>query len=85
VLLTLAFLRLVTQMKSGWDGARLFIIVLCIVGFTGYSWYINWQYEVQFATNAFAKADALTLWGTSIRVTNPLVGSPFNYSPWSSR
>jgi hypothetical protein len=77
VLLTLAFLRLVTQMKSGWDGARLCIIVLCIVGFTGYSWYINWQYDVQFATNAFAKADALTLWGTSIRVTNPLVGSAF--------
>jgi hypothetical protein len=78
VLLTLAFLRLVTEIKGGGDIVKLVIVVLCICGFTAYSWHINWQYEVQFATNEFAKADALMFWGnTPIRVTNPLMGSAF--------
>lgn len=77
VLLTLAFLRKVGDMRHFLDGVKLFFIIVCILGFTAFSWYINWQYEVQFVTNEFSRADSLTFLGHNVGHTNPMVGSAF--------
>ena len=79
VMLTLAFLRKITEEeKSGWDYAKIAMILLFIVGFTCFSWYINWQYEKEFVTTEFALADAQTFFfGMNVGTTNPAVGSAF--------
>ena len=41
------------------------------------STYINWQYDVQNMTTAFAKADAITVGSMPLRDINPLIGGSF--------
>jgi hypothetical protein len=77
VLLTLAFLRKVSEEKHGWDYIKILFIILFIFGFTGFSWYINWQYEIQFVTNEFALADKQFFFNHNVGTSNPLVGSAF--------
>lgn len=41
------------------------------------SWNINIQYDIQFASNAFAKADAIPVFHTTVGALNPIMGGAF--------
>lgn len=52
-------------------------LIVFMVFIAGLSWFINVQYDVQFASIAFAKADAIPLFGTTIGTLNPIIGGAF--------
>lgn len=79
VLLTLAFLRLSQEEKNAGVFVKLSLIFLFILGFTGFSWYLNWQYEIQFMSIEYNSVDLLNNFlGGNVGTTNPVVGSAFN-------
>src|SRR5258708_2715668 len=39
--------------------------------------FLNWQYDIQFASNSFAKADAQYIFGLSVGTLNPIIGGAF--------
>ena len=41
------------------------------------SWLINWQYNIVYQTDAFAKADNYQMFSVSVGAINPVVGSAF--------
>ncbi len=52
-------------------------LIICLVFLALLSTYINWQYDVQNATDAFAKADAITVGTMPLKSINPLIGGSF--------
>jgi len=52
-------------------------LIICLVFLALLSTYINWQYDVQNATDAFAKADAILVAGVPLGNVNPLIGGSF--------
>src|SRR5258708_22460131 len=41
------------------------------------SWLINWQYNIVYQTNAFAKAESIAIFGVLVGSVNPIIGSAF--------
>src|SRR5258708_2322752 len=41
------------------------------------SWLINWQYNIVYQTDAFAKSDGYQLFSVSVGAINPVIGSAF--------
>jgi hypothetical protein len=41
------------------------------------SWFINWQYDIVYGTQAFARADSQQIFGILIGSVNPIIGSAF--------
>lgn len=41
------------------------------------SWLINWQYNIVYGTQAFAKADSQQIFGVLVGSVNPVIGSAF--------
>lgn len=75
-MLLLAIMRMVKsgKTKSGWTMFGLFSFMLFIALL---SWGINWQYDVQNASNAFAKADAIQIASLTLKSLNPIIGGAF--------
>lgn len=77
-MLLLAIMRMVKsgKTKSGWTMFGLFSFMLFIALL---SWGINWQYDIQNASNAFAKADAIQIasTGLTLKSLNPIIGGAF--------
>lgn len=77
LMLLMALTRLVNQekKKSGWVTFGLLMFMSFIVLL---SWYINWQYDTQYASTAFAKADAVVVYQSiTIGSINPIIGGAF--------
>lgn len=64
--------------RSAWLTAFLVFALLLI---SSLSWFINWQYDIVFSSQTFAKADQIqihTMWNTTnIGSLNPLIGGAF--------
>lgn len=43
------------------------------------SWFINWQYDIVFASTTFATADKIVVFNTTIGGLNPLIGGAFPF------
>jgi len=75
-MLLLAITRMIKQgkTKSWWvvGGLLLFMAFIAAI-----SWDINYQYDVQFASDAFAKADSIKILGTTMGQLNPIMGGAF--------
>src|SRR5258708_39675148 len=41
------------------------------------SWLINWQYDIVYQTNSFAKAENIAIFGVLVGSVNPIIGSAF--------
>src|SRR5258706_2091564 len=41
------------------------------------SWLVNWQYDIVYQTNAFAKAENIAIFGVLVGAVNPVIGSAF--------
>lgn len=41
------------------------------------SWFVNWQYDIVYQTNAFAKAENMQLFSVTVGSINPVIGSAF--------
>src|SRR5260221_5999500 len=41
------------------------------------SWLVNWQYDIVYQTNAFAKAESYQLFSVTVGSINPVIGSAF--------
>jgi hypothetical protein len=41
------------------------------------SWFINWQYDIVYGTQAFARADGQQIFGVLVGSVNPIIGSAF--------
>lgn len=55
--------------KSGLIAGLVFLALLSV--------YVNWQYDIQNATTAFAKADAVQVFGMPLGNLNPFIGGSF--------
>ena len=56
-------------------GFLLFAMVLI----SALSWFINWQYDIVFASTTFANADKIVVFNTTIGSLNPLIGGAFPF------
>ncbi len=80
LMLLFALTRMIRQGKKN-TGTK--IGILLFMGFiAGLSWLINWQYDMEFANNTFARADATTInvfvQRISIGSLNPIIGGAFS-------
>lgn len=72
----LAITRMVREGKT-----RSFFVMLGLLLFLFFiavlSGFINWQYDVEYASTTFGKADSIALFGTSVGALNPAIGGSF--------
>lgn len=62
------------QKKNGWVLAGLLLFMAAIAGL---SWFINWQYDIQFASSSFNKANEQMIGSVSVGTLNPIIGGCF--------
>lgn len=76
-MLLLAITRMIKQGKTK-DGWTMFGLVTFMAIIALLSWGINWQYDIQNASSAFAKADAVNMFGViRLENLNPIIGGAF--------
>lgn len=76
-MLLLAMTRMIKSGKTkSWGVMTGLIFFMALIA--ALSWGINWQYNVVFASSTFAKADAITVYGTlTVGGINPIIGGAF--------
>ncbi len=74
VLVSIAVLK---EINHGSPKRRLIGYWAFIVFVMGLSWFVNWQYNIVYGTQAFAKADSQHIFGVAIGAINPVIGSAF--------
>lgn len=75
VLLTVAIVKKMERNERGW--ASYLLLWSFVFAIMALSWFINWQYNVQYATSEFMRADNQAIFGASVGAINPLIGSAF--------
>src|SRR5216683_3019116 len=79
LMLLYALTRMIRRGEKAWGTKAGILLFMAFI--SGLSWLINWQYDKEFASNAFAKADAISvnfLFHTvSIGSLNPVIGGAF--------
>lgn len=76
-MLLLALTRMIKQGKRK-NGGVMFGLLAFMALIAALSWFINIQYNIEFASNAFAKADSVSLYGwTTVGGINPIIGGAF--------
>lgn len=77
LMLLLAITRMIRQGKAKSRGT-MFGLLAFMAFIALLSWGINWQYNIQFASGAFAKADAVQIYGPlTVGGINPIIGGAF--------
>lgn len=76
-MLLLAIMRMIRSGKTKSTGTMIGLIAFTLF-IALLSWGINWQYNLEFSSNAFAKADAVNVFGwTTVGRLNPIIGGAF--------
>src|SRR2546425_313120 len=71
-------MSLIVAIKYKRSGLLVTFLVCALLLISGLSWFINWQYNIVFASSMFAKADGIiTFNGLSIGTLNPIIGGAF--------
>src|SRR5256885_3494925 len=71
-------MSLIVAIKYKRSGFLVTFLVCALLLISGLSWFINWQYNIVFASSMFAKADGIiTVNGLSIGTLNPIIGGAF--------
>src|SRR5215469_8794110 len=80
LMLLLALTRMIKRGEKGIGTKTGIILFMAFIA--GLSWLINWQYDTQFASDAFAKADGtsinLIFRSVSVGALNPVLGGAFS-------
>jgi len=80
LMLLLALTRMIKRGEKGIGTKTGIILFMAFIA--GLSWLINWQYDTQFASDAFAKADGtsinLLFRSVSVGALNPVLGGAFS-------
>jgi hypothetical protein len=74
VLVSIAVLK---ALNSGTKKRHLLGYWAFIVFVMALSWLINWQYNIVYGTQAFARADSQQIFGVLVGSVNPIIGSAF--------
>ncbi len=74
VLVSIAVLK---EMNRGTKKRHLLGYWAFILFVMALSWFVNWQYNIVYSTQAFARADSQQLFNVSIGSVNPIIGSAF--------
>src|SRR5260370_24387175 len=74
VLVSIAVLK---EMNRGTKQRHLIGYWVFIVFVMALSWLINWQYNIVYQTQAFARADSQQIFGVLVGSINPIIGSAF--------
>lgn len=75
--LLLSMMRMIRQGK-GKNGWTMFGLITFMAAIALLSWWINWMYDIQNATTAFASADAVDMFGlVHVGTLSPIVGGAF--------
>ncbi len=77
VLVSIAVLK---ALNSGTKKRHLLGYWAFIVFVMALSWFINWQYNIVYGTQAFARADSQQIFGVLVGSVNPIIGSAFVYT-----
>jgi hypothetical protein len=74
MLVSIAVLK---EINRGTPKRRLIGYWAFIVFVMALSWFINWQYDIVYGTQAFARADSQQIFGVLVGSVNPIIGSAF--------
>lgn len=74
VLVSIAVLK---EINRGTKKRHLLGYWVFIVFVMALSWLVNWQYNIVYQTNAFAKAESIQIFGVLVGSVNPVIGSAF--------
>ncbi len=74
MLVSIAVLK---EINRGTPKRRLIGYWAFIVFVMSLSWLVNWQYNIVYGTQAFARADSQQIFNVSIGSVNPIIGSAF--------
>ncbi|MFL5705817.1 MAG: hypothetical protein ACJ8AG_23755, partial [Ktedonobacteraceae bacterium] len=74
LLVSIAVLK---EINRGTPKRRLIGYWAFIVFVMALSWLVNWQYNIVYGTQAFARADSQQIFGILVGSVNPIIGSAF--------